>query len=105
MAALDMTVASSVLALIRRDVTASYVADRFGVTEAQVLEMQDLFVIAGVLALAEFQNGGRIFAHLGQDSNSHQQAGAEELGLSQLARPRYGTTLGPGRRASSRKQS
>src|SRR5690348_11951878 len=73
MASLDITVASSVLALLRRDVTASCVADRFGVTEAQVLEWQDVFLAAGVLALAELQRGGTVFAHLGQESQPQEQ--------------------------------
>ncbi len=66
MASVDITVATSVLALLRRDVTASCIADRYGVTEAQVLEWQDVFVLAGSLALAEFQRGGKVFAHLGE---------------------------------------
>jgi hypothetical protein len=69
MASLDITVASSVLALLRRDVTASCIADRYGVTEAQVLEWQDIFVVAGSLALAEFQRGGRVFAHLSEEAH------------------------------------
>ncbi len=78
MASLDITVASSVLALLRRDVTASCIADRFGVTEAQVLEWQDIFLVAGLLALAEFQSGGSVFAHLGQESSPRKQAGEWE---------------------------
>jgi hypothetical protein len=66
MASVDITVATSVLSLLRRDVTASCIADRYGVTEAQVLEWQDVFILAGSLALAEFQRGGKVFAHLGQ---------------------------------------
>ncbi len=66
MAALDLTVVSSVLAMLRRDLTPRCVADRFGVTEAEVLEWQDIFLAAGVLALAEFRRGGKVFAHLGQ---------------------------------------
>jgi hypothetical protein len=65
-ASVDITVATSVLALLRRDVTASCIADRYGVTEAQVLEWHDVFVLAGSLALAEFQRGGKVFAHLGE---------------------------------------
>jgi hypothetical protein len=65
MAALDLTVISSVLAILRRDLTPSCVADRFGVTEAEVLEWQDIFLAAGVLALAEFRCGGKVWAHLG----------------------------------------
>jgi hypothetical protein len=38
MSTIDLSVQTSVLALVRGDVTASFVADRFGVTEAQVHE-------------------------------------------------------------------
>ena len=80
MASLDITVASSVLALLRRDVTASCIADRYGVTEAQVLlEWHDIFVDAGSLALAEFQRGGRVFAHLGEEAHP-QTADDNEIG-------------------------
>jgi hypothetical protein len=94
MAALDMTVVTSVLALLRRDVVASCVADRFGVTEAQVLEWQDVFVIAGVLALSEFQRGGKVFAHLAQESPAQQpvEDGDPETGHSS---PKPPTTLPP----------
>jgi hypothetical protein len=96
MASLDMTVVSSVLALLRRDVVASCVADRFGVTEAQVLEWQDVFVVAGVLALSEFQRGGKVFAHLAQESPAQQPAEDEDPGIFQSTK-KPPTTLPPSR--------
>lgn len=87
MASLDITVASSVLALLRRDVTASFLADRYGVTEAQVLEWQDVFLVAGVLALAEFQSGGKVFAHLGEGSRPQQRGGQGNGGLGEPTTP------------------
>ncbi len=74
MPSLDITMASSVLAILRRDVTASCVADRYGVTEAQIHEWLDVFVIAGVLALAEIQRGGKVYAHLGQESSPQKRS-------------------------------
>lgn len=81
MASFDLSIATSVLALLRRDVTASCVADRFGVTETRVLEWQDTFVVAGILALAELQKGGKVYAHLGEgpcDQDQDDDGGGED---------------------------
>jgi hypothetical protein len=43
----DLSIHTSVLALLRGDLTAGFVADRFGVTDAEVLEWRDTFVAAG----------------------------------------------------------
>ncbi len=53
-----ISVQSSVLALIRGDLTVSCVADRFGVTEAEVREWQDTFLVAGILALNTLMHSG-----------------------------------------------
>ena len=53
----QIAVVASVMAILRGDLTASFVADRFGVTEACVNEWKDVFVSAGVLAVAETLNG------------------------------------------------
>src|SRR5436309_2181108 len=59
MTANRLAIQTSILALLRGDLTASYIADRFGVTEAQVLEWRDTFLVAGVLALDERLCGSR----------------------------------------------
>ena len=53
----QIAVVASVMATLRGDLTASCVADRFGVTEASVNEWKDVFISAGVLAVAESLNG------------------------------------------------
>jgi hypothetical protein len=53
----DILVPAAVMALLRREETVRGVAERLGVTEAQVLEWTDIFVIGGVLALTEFRSG------------------------------------------------
>ncbi len=53
----QIAVVASVMAILRGDLTASCVADRFGVTEACVNEWKDVFISAGVLAVAENLNG------------------------------------------------
>jgi len=54
----DILVPSAVMSLLRREDSVRGVADRFGVTESQVHEWLDMFVIAGVLALTEHRTGG-----------------------------------------------
>ncbi len=49
----EILMMASVMALIRGEVTVRGIAERFGVTEAQVLGWKDVFEIAGILALAE----------------------------------------------------
>ncbi len=51
MSSQHVSVQTSVLAMLRGDVTASCVADRFGVTESQVHRWSDTFLVAGILAL------------------------------------------------------
>jgi hypothetical protein len=51
----DILIPCSVMALLRGDVSAGYIADRFGVTEAQVLEWKDVFLVAGTMAVAGMQ--------------------------------------------------
>jgi hypothetical protein len=49
----EILMMASVLALFRGETTVRGVAERFGVTEAQVMRWMDVFEIAGTLALAE----------------------------------------------------
>lgn len=49
----NILISAAVMSLLRNEVTARCVADRFGVTEAQVLEWKDVFMIAGILGLSE----------------------------------------------------
>ncbi|QDT91634.1 aldo-keto reductase family protein [Gimesia algae] len=70
----DICVSAALMALLRREETVRGIAARFGVTEAQVLEWQDVFIAAGVLAVTNYRNGRRFGA-----SSS---ASAEELGES-----------------------
>ena len=53
----DIVVPAAVLSLMRREDSARGLADRFGVTEAQVIEWHDIFVAAGIVALTEFRKG------------------------------------------------
>lgn len=47
----NVRVSAAVMALLRRDQSVSGIADQLGVTEAQVLEWQDTFVVGGISAL------------------------------------------------------
>jgi hypothetical protein len=49
---------AAVMSLLRKEVTTRCIADRFGVTEAQVSEWMDIFIIGGVLALSNANEGG-----------------------------------------------
>lgn len=49
----ELLMMASVLALLRGEVTVRGVAERFGVTEAQVARWKDVFEIAGTLALSD----------------------------------------------------
>lgn len=53
----DLLLMASILALLRGEVTVRGVAERFGVTEAQVARWRDIFEIAGMLALSSFLSG------------------------------------------------
>ncbi|QDU49572.1 hypothetical protein Pan110_19100 [Gimesia panareensis] len=55
----DICVSAALMALLRREETVRGIAARFGVTEAQVLEWQDIFVAAGILAVTNYRNGRR----------------------------------------------
>lgn len=55
----DICVSAALMALLRREETVRGIAARFGVTEAQVLEWQDVFVSAGILAVTNYRNGRR----------------------------------------------
>uniref|UniRef100_UPI0026368191 hypothetical protein n=1 Tax=uncultured Gimesia sp. TaxID=1678688 RepID=UPI0026368191 len=57
------------------------IAARFGVTEAQVLEWQDVFVAAGVLAVTNYRNGRRFSA---SSSMSAEELGESRKGSSYL---------------------
>lgn len=47
----EIKIVAAILAHIRGEITASCVADSFGVTEAQVQGWKDVFLVAGVVAL------------------------------------------------------
>lgn len=49
----EMGVPVAILAILRRDESVRGVADRLGVTEAQVEKWKDIFVVAGTLALSK----------------------------------------------------
>lgn len=51
-------ISAAVLSLLRKEVTPRCIADRFGVTEAQVHEWIDIFTVGGILALSEMNEGG-----------------------------------------------
>lgn len=51
----EILVPTAVMSLLRREDSVRGVAARFGVTEAEVLEWLDVFVVAGVLALTELR--------------------------------------------------
>jgi Helix-turn-helix domain len=53
----DLLLMASILALLRGEMTARGVAERFGVTEAQVARWRDIFEIAGMLALSNVLSG------------------------------------------------
>ena len=54
----EIKIVAAVLSLIRGDVTASYIAESFGVTELQVHGWRDIFQIAGVVALTNAMKSG-----------------------------------------------
>lgn len=58
----DICVSAALMALLRREETVRGIAARFGVSEAQVLEWQDIFVAAGVLAVTNYRNARRFGA-------------------------------------------
>jgi len=58
----DVILPVAVMAILRHDETVLGVADRLGVTEAEVERWKDIFVIAGTLALREFRGHPK---HLG----------------------------------------
>ena len=47
----EITIPVAILALLRGEVSARYLTDTFGVTEAQVHQWVDVFTVGGVLAL------------------------------------------------------
>ncbi len=51
-------ITAAVMSMLRKELTVRCVADRFGVTEAQVLEWKDIFMIGGVLALTDASGTG-----------------------------------------------
>jgi hypothetical protein len=53
----DLLLMASILALLRGEMTVRGVAERFGVTEAQVARWRDIFEIAGMLALSNLLSG------------------------------------------------
>lgn len=55
----EILIVASVLALLRGEISVRGVAERFGVTEAQVRRWKDVFEIAGMLALSEVICGKR----------------------------------------------
>lgn len=51
----DILIPTAVMALLRGDDSVRGIADRFGVTECEVLTWRDLFVVAGVVALTHYR--------------------------------------------------
>lgn len=49
-------IVAAVLASVRGEMSTAYVADLCGVRESQVREWKDIFVVAGVLAVANVLN-------------------------------------------------
>jgi transposase-like protein len=70
----EIRVPTSVLALLRGDLSVRCVAERFGVTEAQVAEWRDTFVVAGALALARMCAKGGESGKSFSDLTVHQTA-------------------------------
>src|SRR5262245_33257582 len=58
MAMPSVLISAAVMSLLRNEVTMRCIADRFGVTEAQVTEWRDIFTIGGILALSDVNGGG-----------------------------------------------
>lgn len=85
----DILIPCSVMALLRGDVSAGYIADRFGVTEAQVLEWKDVFLVAGTMAVAGM--------HRAQGNSGPSQVGPSQGGKSptqQQGQPKPGGGIG-----------
>src|SRR5262245_17377040 len=55
----DILIPTAVMALLRRDESVRGIADRFGVTECEVLAWRDLFIVAGVGALTGYRRGSK----------------------------------------------
>jgi len=51
----DILIPTAVMALLRHEESVRGIADRFGVTECEVLTWRDLFVVAGVVALTGYR--------------------------------------------------
>jgi hypothetical protein len=90
----EIAIVSSVMALLRGDVSASYIADQFGVTEAQVNEWKDIFVVAGVLALTRSQEGHQI-PQKSRHAEFPEFATTTPLATTPHSHPRYATTIVP----------
>ena len=58
----EMGVPVAILAILRHDESVRGVADRLGVTEAQVEKWKDIFVVAGTLALSKTRSARKPFA-------------------------------------------
>ena len=52
-----LSIQTSIVAIIRGDLTVGCVADRYGVTESEVLEWHDTFFVGGILALRDLLHG------------------------------------------------
>ena len=68
----NITIPAGVLALLRGDISARCLADRFGVTESLVYEWRDVFIVAGVLALNEHGQRSGAAARRAQGNPRHQ---------------------------------
>lgn len=78
----DILTPAAMLAILRREETVRGVAERFGVTEAQVLEWTDVFVVGGVLALTDYRNGR---LHIG--GSPRQYGSTKDLGATTTQSP------------------
>lgn len=65
----EIKTVAAVFALIRGEITASCVAETFGVTELQVQNWKDIFQVAGVVALTNMLKSGQGSCELEDDPN------------------------------------
>lgn len=91
MLSFDISVSCSIMALLRGDLSPSYIADRFGVTEREVLEWRDIFLVAGTMALANIMRSAQAGGSSAQSqskpssqSQGHKQASPKKGGIGEV---------------------
>jgi hypothetical protein len=83
----DIIVPAAIMSLIRGNDSVRGVADRLGVTESQVLEMHDVFVVGGLVAMMDFRRGMlRPYARMqsGPTTHHHRSATPEPDGALEI---------------------